>query len=287
MLLQCLKAEAFSLSSPAAALPQGSSPRRRSTALQARTAEGMSKGWRAYKLEADAVLPARVELAPATSDWETKLIEVEIPRSAESPGLGVLLEEFGATGDGTGLVLVGGLVEGGNAYNANVDVLPGDTIVFAGDAKTEARDYDLTIDALMSLPPAPAPAKLTVKRLVKVPVVNCKVMFPPEEERDDVTIRLDPRRDIRFSLIKNKIEMGNCNEDMQCLCNCGMLVRKGMSLIKPMETQEAQMLKKEPYWRLTCRACILPIEEDQDMVIRIRPDLDNIMRPKDPNAWRT
>ena len=55
--------------------------------------------------------------------------------------------------------------------------------------------------------------------------------------------------------------------------------------------QEEKMLNNkrmsEPDWRLTCRAVVAPLEEDGEMVIRIRPDLDNVMAPKDPNAWRT
>ena len=47
------------------------------------------------------------------------------------------------------------------------------------------------------------------------------------------------------------------------------------------------MLKKEKDWRLTCRAIVGKLEQDEEMVIRIRPDIENIMAPKDPNAWRT
>ena len=43
----------------------------------------------------------------------------------------------------------------------------------------------------------------------------------------------------------------------------------------------------EPNWRLSCRSVVGPLDEDGDMVIRIRPDLENVMTPKDPNAWRT
>ena len=73
----------------------------------------------------------------------------------------MLLEQFGTldSKDG-GLTLVAGLVEGGNAANAGVDLLPGDSIVKAGTTRVECLDYDATVDALMALPPAPAPAGL-------------------------------------------------------------------------------------------------------------------------------
>ena len=80
--------------------------------------------------------------------------------------------------------------------------------------------------------------------------------------------------------------MGPCGDDLQCCLTCGMLVRKGMALLEPIQTQEAQMLRKEPYWRLTCRSVCRPCTEDAEMVIRIRPDTANILRPsKDPYSY--
>ena len=73
----------------------------------------------------------------------------------------MLLEQFGTLDAANGgLTLVAGLVEGGNAANAGVDLLPGDSIVKAGTTRVECLDYDATVDALMALPPAPAPAGL-------------------------------------------------------------------------------------------------------------------------------
>ena len=40
-------------------------------------------------------------------------------------------------------------------------------------------------------------------------------------------------------------------------------VRKGAAVLEPPSTQEAQMIKKEPYWRLTCRACVARDAEDE------------------------
>ena len=127
---------------------------RRQTRLHARTAEGMAPGWKATTDETGAY-----ELIPASYEYRYQEIFVEIPRTAESPGLGVLLEQFGTLENG-GLTLIAGLVEGGNAAAAGVDLLPGDSIVKAGSTRTECLDYDATVDALMALPPAPAPAGL-------------------------------------------------------------------------------------------------------------------------------
>ena len=246
------------------------------------TADEMAKMWKVLKLDAGGHT-----LAPASGEWEVSTVQVEITRTLESPGLGVMLEEYGEDGAGAGLTLITGLADGGNAALSAVDLQPGDAIVNACGAKTEGFNYDLTIDALVSLPAAPAPAVLTVKRLVKLLGVKCTVIFPKDEGRADKIIRLPPGRLFRQALLMNQIKMGSCNEDLQCLCNCGMVVRKGRKLLVPEDSQERQMLKKEPDWRLTCRAKVGKLEQDEEMVIRIRPDIDNIMAPKDPAAWRT
>ena len=101
----------------------------------------MASNWKATTDELGAY-----ELIPASYEYRGAFVEVEIPRSAEAPGLGVLLEQFG-TLEGGGLTLVAGLVEGGNAANAAVDLRPGDSIVKAGELRTECLDSDATVDA--------------------------------------------------------------------------------------------------------------------------------------------
>ena len=145
---------AFALAATALTPPQRAL--RRQTRLHARTAEGMAPGWKATTDETGAY-----ELIPASYEYRYQEVYVEIPRTAESPGLGVLLEQFGTLdAENGGLTLVAGLVEGGNAAIAGVDLLPGDSIVKAGTTRVECLDYDATVDALMALPPAPAPAGL-------------------------------------------------------------------------------------------------------------------------------
>ena len=257
---------------------------RTQTRLRARTAEGMAPGWKATTDEKGAY-----ELIPASYEYRYQEVYVEIPRTAESPGLGVLLEQFGTLdAQNGGLTLVAGLVEGGNAANAGVDLLPGDSIVKAGTTRVECLDYDATVDALMALPPAPAPAGLMVKRLVKVPFVNIKVMFPRDEGKEDVTFKMRRGASLRAELLRNRVDMPTCCEDMNCLCNCAVQVRKGAAVLEPPSTQEAQMIKKEPYWRLTCRACVARDAEDgSELVIRVRPDLENVMRRKNPFGIET
>ena len=204
----------------------------------------MAPLWKVLKLE--GMGGQGMGLAPASGDWEVHSVEVEIARTLESPGLGIMLEEYGAADDGAGLTLITGLADGGNAAASAVDLQPGDAIVNACGARTEGLNYDLTIDALVSLPAAPAPAVITVKRLVKLPTVLCTVMFPKDEGRADKVIKLRPGLPIRQALIMNNIQMGTCTEDLQCVKCCGMVMRKGRNLLEPEGAQERQMLKKEP-----------------------------------------
>ena len=149
-------------------------------------------------------------------------------------------------------------------------------------ANTEGLNYDGTIDALCSLPAAPAPAVLTVKRLRKVPVVTCTVMFPPDEGKPDKKVRFYEGRKVRQMLLMQGVEVGpQCNDDLQCCTSCGMLIRKGKALLEPMGSAERQMLAREPAWRLTCKSVVGPLEKDEEMTIRIRPDLENIMASRD------
>ena len=132
------------------------------------------------------------------------------------------------------------------------------------------------------------PHRLMVKRLVKVPFVNMRVMFPREEGKADVTFKMRRGASLRAELLRNRVEMPTCCEDMNCLCNCAVQVRKGAAVLEPPSTQEAQMIKKEPYWRLTCRACVARDAADgSELVVRVRPDLENVLRRKNPFGMET
>ena len=71
------------------------------------------------------------------------------------------------------------------------------------------------------------------------------VKFPPEDGRPDQLLKLRPGTGMRRTLQMNKIVKWDspCNEDLQCLCNCGMLVRRGMHLFEEPSTQERLMLE--------------------------------------------
>jgi ferredoxin len=69
-----------------------------------------------------------------------------------------------------------------------------------------------------------------VKRLVKVPFVNMRVMFPREENRKDVTFKMRRGASLRAELLRNRVEMPTCCEDMNCLCNCAVRVRAEITI---------------------------------------------------------
>ena len=60
-----------------------------------------------------------------------------------------------------------------------------------------------------------------------------------------------------------------------------MVMRKGRALLEPMKTQEQQMLSREPDWRLSCRAIVGPLEKDEVMEVRVKPNLDNVMETRE------
>ena len=249
-------------------------------------AEDIAPRWKVLLLK-DDVSAARYSLQPVSVEWDTTILTVEIDRTAESPGLGIMLEEYGRDDNGCGLTLITGLVPGGNAEKAAVALLPGDAIIRAGDESVECLNYDNTVDGLGALPAAPAPAVLKIKRLIPRAVVTMIVRYPPEEDKPVTKIRLLPGRQIRNVLMANGFDMPSCSEDVQCKKDCCVQIRRGWDLLEPMQTQEKQMLKREPRWRLSCRCNVRrDLEESGEIEIRIRPDLENIMRRSEPPGAR-
>lgn len=239
--------------------------------LHARTAAQAVPGWRVVRTADTAMVAGGLQVEAAFGDWTTKTVKVSIARSAEAPGIGLLLEEFNADDTGAGLTLVEGLAAGGNAELSGVDVLPGDAIVSAGGANTEGYNYDLTVGALGDLPAAPAPAELVLKRLVRRPFVTATVRFPPAEERADEQIKLFAGSQLRRSMYSQGIACEVCNGDQRCCGACTISVIKGADLLQPKKTQEEVMLKAEPRWRMSCKAYVKDIQENGELIFKVRP----------------
>ena len=226
-----------------------------------RTADGMAARWKLVRPE-----PATVRLEPSEPFWEVLEFTVQVERSVDSPGLGIML---GIRSSIRGrLTLVTGVVEGGNAAMATTALLPGDAI--ASVRRQHRRlNYDGTIDALCSLPAAPAPAVLTVKRLRKVPVVTHGHVRPTRQARQEGAILrgAESAADAAHAGRRGRPSATTiCSAAHRAACSS-----QGQAL-EPMGSAERQMLAREPAWRLTCKSVVGPLEKDEEMTIRIRPD---------------
>jgi ferredoxin len=227
-------------------------------------------------------------LLPSSPDWEAVEVFVEVPRSAESPSLGIMLDELFCS-DEAGLVVVEGLVEGGNGACASPPLLPGDALAKAGLpgqplVSIEGRSFDATIDFLGSLDASAGGVILAVKRLVKRPSLTLTVRFPESEEREDATIKLYKGSNLRRSMLSNGIQLndplarrfdagigtGDCGGE-GCCCTCALEVESGGDVLNNQKTQEAQMLRRFPRWRLGCKAVVESLEEDREMAIKVQP----------------
>jgi len=217
-------------------------------------------------------------------------VDMIVPRSPESPGIGLGLEELGSDGE-IGLVLVDTVVEGGNAAKASSPFLVGDALISvrdeAGDledVRLEGATYDDTVAALGALPAALGDLIFTVRRLERQATVNLRLQFEPSEKRADEQLVLLPGQPLRQTILARGIKLndplalrfdsggpGDCGGE-GCCCTCAVQVVSGQELLSGAKPQEKQMLRKHPDWRLGCRARISEdIEADGFLVVRASP----------------
>eukprot|EP00325_Prymnesiales_sp_UTEX-LB-985_P024385 CAMPEP_0174735392 /NCGR_PEP_ID=MMETSP1094-20130205/64885_1 /TAXON_ID=156173 /ORGANISM="Chrysochromulina brevifilum, Strain UTEX LB 985" /LENGTH=289 /DNA_ID=CAMNT_0015938349 /DNA_START=67 /DNA_END=936 /DNA_ORIENTATION=+ len=209
-----------------------------------------------------------------------------VPRSVASPGIGLALEEVGSQGD-VGLVLVKGIVAGGNAAKASVPFMPGDALISVRDSagtvevSLEGATYDSTVEALSSLDPSLGELIFTVRRLERQPTVTVRVQF---EDREDERLTMLPGQPLRQTILARGIKLndplalrfdsggpGDCGGE-GCCCTCAVQVVSGLEMLNDQKAQERQMLRKHPDWRLGCRARITEgLEEDGELVVRASP----------------
>ena len=217
-------------------------------------------------------------------------VDMVVPRSPESPGIGLGLEELGSDGE-IGLVLVDTVVEGGNAAKASSPFIVGDALISvrdeAGDledVRLEGATYDDTVAALGALPAALGDLIFTVRRLERQATVNLRLQFEPSEKRADEQLVLLPGQPLRQTILARGIKLndplalrfdsggpGDCGGE-GCCCTCAVQVVSGQELLSGAKTQEKQMLRKHPDWRLGCRARISEeLETDGELVVRASP----------------
>uniref|UniRef100_A0A7S2EM48 2Fe-2S ferredoxin-type domain-containing protein n=1 Tax=Ditylum brightwellii TaxID=49249 RepID=A0A7S2EM48_9STRA len=231
-------------------------------------------------------------------------LQFEVKRAG---GLGIqLLELAGGREDGLGITIVSGLVEGGNAEGCGI--IEGDSIVqltvlskgASGgmngsvlseteertSVSTECLGYDATIDSILSLPDLASEDEtvmVTVKRLRRMPKVTLNLQYPPSQNEPDVTIELFAGENLRRAMLTRGVKLndalsrrfdsggiGDCGSEGTC-ATCVVSVSKGMDLLNTMNTQEQQMLAKNPNWRLACRAIVGSGMKEGDITIKVNP----------------
>jgi ferredoxin len=243
--------------------------------------------------------------AKSSKDIMVDTVKVSFRRSQASLGV-QLLEIAGGRDDGLGITVVDGIVPGGAVDGK--DVMVGDSIVAVSVVKaersttsstgmtetqvstvveTECFGYDKMVEAIGSLPPLEETEDqlivLTLKRLRRKPKVSIKLQYPPEQNEPDTTIELFAGENLRRAMLTRGIKLndrlsrrfdsggtGDCGADGTC-ATCVVAIVQGDELVSPQGTQERQILKKNPRWRLACKAIIGHGFQEGEMTIRVNP----------------
>ena len=244
--------------------------------------EEASKLWGLQRNRATGTVELVAEAFGYTTTDVTTIIE------RKSPGIGIALDELGSDGE-TGIVVVESCVEGGNAASASKPILAGDCIVAVSTVgsvtptSVEALPYDATVTALGSLNPDSA-VQLTLRRLVRVPRASVTLTFPTEQDRPDEKLDLLPGMQVRRSILSRGIKLndplavrfdagwgtGDCGGEGTC-CTCALEIKAGAQALNPQSSQERQILKKHPTWRLACKASVGDLDEDVELVLGVAP----------------
>lgn len=266
--------------------------------------EQISEQWSAQVQARNDFLDEGVYLgARNAKEFFADTVKLEIPR-VPGQGLGMeLLELAGGRGDGVGITVISGLLEGGCAENSGVMV--GDSIVKVAVRKqsrisedsleefeeiisvsTECMDYDNTVAAIGSLPPCESNDEmfiLTVKRLRRKPKVKLLLQYPPEQGEENITLELFSGENLRRAMLVRGVKLndplsrrfdnggsGDCGAEGTC-ATCAVSVIDGLDLLSPAGVSESQILKKNPRWRLACKAIVGYGMKEGELKVRVNP----------------
>ena len=249
--------------------------------------EDIKKEWTCSFVTKATESDAKVFLKPRNERENfVDVVIVSFPRNKQAPGLGVQLEEIsGGRQDGLGITMVTGVVPGGAAHCAMLDLLPGDVLSKVTNTRktvqdmteteqqfsvlTECLDYDGTVAAIQSLPVVETDPScsdtytLIVKRLRRKPIVNVHLQYPPnQQDAQDTTIQLFAGENLRQAMLVRGVKLndplakrfdtktgGNCGAGGLCR-TCAVSVLAGKELLNPQRVAEQQMLADAPRWRL-------------------------------------
>lgn len=173
---------------------------------------------------------------------DTVTVEIPLLLDEGMTGLGIeLLEIKGGRDDGLGVVIVSGLVQGGNAERAcavsgerSETIMYGDSIVSAdlllqrrsskGDEtavisiQTECLGYDAMMNQLVGLLSSlenqderinSATIVLTLKRLRRKPRINIKLEYPPSQNLPPEIITLQPGDNLRMAMLQRGVKLND------------------------------------------------------------------------------
>ena len=186
-----------------------------------------------------------IELTPKNKrDHYVDTITAEVPLfiNEGNIGLGIeLLELEGGRDDGLGLVIVNGLVAGGNAEKAcknstngqGETIMYGDSIASAdlllrrrnneademdvSSVQTECLGYDAMVNKLVGLLDPlnnrekidSATVVLTLKRLRRRPKINIQLQYPPSQNLPPEMITLQPGDNLRMAMLQRGIKLND------------------------------------------------------------------------------
>lgn len=265
--------------------------------------DDIAQEWTATISAETAMIEAGASLAAKSSkEIFVDTLKVAFPRKA---GLGLeLLEIAGGREDGLGIVVVSGIVKGGSADGSGVQ--QGDSIAQVAVRKvksgvsdgglseleetaavnTECLGYDAMVEAIGSLPPVESDDEvivLTLKRLRRKPKVTLKLQYPPSQGEPDLTIELFSGENLRRAMLTRGVKLndalsrrfdsggtGDCGGEATC-ATCVVNVVRGGELLNPQAIQEEQILKKNPKWRLACKAVVGHGMQEGEMTIKVNP----------------
>ena len=158
----------------------------------------------------------------------------------------------------------------------------------------ECLDYDGTIDAIVSILQSPAaqeaddPRQLflvfTVKRLRRKPKVSMLLQYPPSQGEPNVSLELFSGENLRRALLARGVKLndplarrfdnggtGDCGAEGTC-ATCAVHVVQGGDLLSPAGDSEAQIVtRRNPRWRMACKAVVGHGMTEGNLVIRVNP----------------
>jgi len=198
---------------------------------------------------------------------------------SRSDGIGMeLLEIAGGRQDGFGITIISSVTEGGNAEKSGI--IPGDSISAVKYRKLstdingvteevkfrecECRDFDTTIDALVNFPEDSVKTLyLDIKRIRRWPKIQVQVEYPPSQCAEGVSnirnIELFAGENLKRALVNRGIVLDDPTNTKCDYCGsnaCYVSILQGQSLLNPIGITEANILRRNPRCRLSCKTTV-------------------------------